>query len=145
MTEKQKVETDDRFKLFGTVSFMGVSKVCDFVGYLKEGKVMGTKCRDCGKKYFPPRADCPSCLGGQMQWFEVKVAGRLITFTNLKYAPAGFESDLPYKIAVVDFGDYKIFGRISGQVPDDEIKIGMQLRVKSVPLPEGKITYEFVK
>ena len=51
-------EADERFKKFGTVSFTGISKVNDFIGHLEQGKVMGTRCTDCGMMFFPPRADC---------------------------------------------------------------------------------------
>jgi hypothetical protein len=30
---------------------------------------------------------------------------------------------------VVDFGEYKVFGRISGDIADSEIKGGMELKV----------------
>ena len=60
-------EVDDRFKKFGTVSFTGISKTNDFVDYLEKGKVMGTRCKDCGLVFFPPRADCHQCLAGNIR------------------------------------------------------------------------------
>ena len=51
-------DIDDRFKKFGTVSFTATTKVNDFIDFLEQGKVMGTLCRGCGLKFFPPRADC---------------------------------------------------------------------------------------
>jgi len=50
-----KKEVDDRFKKFGTVSFTAITKTNDFISYLEEGKVMGTKCNECGAVYFPPK------------------------------------------------------------------------------------------
>ena len=50
-----KKETDDRFKKFGTVSFTAITKTNDFIGHLENGKVMGTRCRDCGLEFFPPQ------------------------------------------------------------------------------------------
>src|SRR6056297_1746072 len=117
-------EIDDRFKKFGTVSFTSVSKINDFIDYLEQGKVMGTKCRDCGMKFFPPRADCFKCLTSNMDWFEVSEAGKLISFSKLQYGPVGFENDLPYTIAVLDFGEYKVFGRVSDKVPEDDLQVG---------------------
>jgi hypothetical protein len=40
-----KKEVDDRFKKFGTVSFTAISKTNDFIDYLEEGRVMGTRCK----------------------------------------------------------------------------------------------------
>jgi len=143
MSSKQEI--DDRFKKFGTVSFTSVTKVNDFIDYLEQGKVMGTRCRDCGKRFFPPRADCYRCLASNMEWFEVSEAGRLEAFSRLKYAPSGFEGDLPYVIAVVDYGEFKVFGRISNDIPWEEIKIGMELKTVPNKLPNGNLNYVFVK
>ena len=68
MGKRKKV--DDRFKRFGTVSFTSMTKVNDFVDYLEQGKVMGTRCKECGLVFFPPRGDCHQCLSAHMKWFE---------------------------------------------------------------------------
>ena len=52
------------FENFGTVSFTTEAKAADFITYLEQGKVMATRCPKCGVSYFPPKADCPSCLSG---------------------------------------------------------------------------------
>ncbi|MBW1729324.1 MAG: Zn-ribbon domain-containing OB-fold protein [Deltaproteobacteria bacterium] len=142
---KKKKEVDDRFKRFGTVSFTGITKVNDFVGYLEQGKLMGTRCKGCGKSFFPPRADCFQCLDSDMEWFEVSGTGKLVTYSQLQYAPVGFEGDLPYCIALLDYGDYKVFGRIAKDIPEDEIKVGMEMRAEVVKLPNGQLSYEFRK
>ncbi len=95
----KKKEEDLRFKKFGTVSFTAITKTNDFVGYLEQGKVMGTKCKDCGMTFFPPRADCYKCLASNVEWFEVTGKGKLVTYSKLEYGPVGFEADLPYAIA----------------------------------------------
>jgi hypothetical protein len=138
-----KKEVDDRFKKFGTVSFTAITKTNDFIDHLEKGKVMGTKCKDCGAVYFPPRSDCFKCLDSNMEWFEVSGAGKLLSFSELKYGPVGFENDLPYTIALVDYGDYKVFGRISKDIPYEELKVGMGLKAESNTLPNGQLNYVF--
>ena len=139
-----KPEMDTRFSKFGTVSFTAVTKVNDFIGYLEEGKVAGTRCTKCGQKFFPPRADCFACPGEPVEWFEVGGTGKLMTFSELMYAPIGFGEDLPYAIAVLDYGDFKVFGRI-GEVPFEEVKIGMEMVTKVNQLPNGNLNYVFEK
>jgi len=39
-----------------------------------------------------------------------------MTFSKLEYGPVGFEADLPYAIAVADYGAYKVFGRLSKSI-----------------------------
>jgi uncharacterized OB-fold protein len=138
-------EVDDRFKKFGTVSFTSITKINDFVKYLEDNKVMGTRCKDCGKAFFPPRADCHQCLTSNMEWFEVSGKGKLLTYSKLQYAPVGFEGDLPYRIALLDYGDYKVFGRISGNLSEGEIKPGMEMQTVVNRLPNGQLNYVFVK
>lgn len=141
----KKKEIDDRFKRFGTVSFTSVTKVNDFIDYLEEGKVMGSRCVSCGMAFFPPRADCYKCLDGKMEWFEIQGTGKLITYSKLKFAPVGFEDDLPYSIAVLDYDDFKIFGRIAGDIPDEEIELGMAMKTIANRLPNGQLNYVFTK
>ncbi len=140
-----KKDIDVRFSKFGTVTFTATSKVNDFIDKLESGKVAGTRCKDCGTKYFPPRADCYKCLTSNMDWFDVDGTGKLVTYSKLEYAPIGFENDLPYCIAVVDFGEYQVFGRISNDLTDNDIKAGMSLKAVVNKLPNGQINYVFQK
>ena len=141
----KKKEVDDRFKKFGTVSFTAITKVNDFIDQLEQGKVLGSRCKGCNKEFFPPRADCYKCLDSDMEWFEVEGTGELVTYSQLEYAPIGFDGDLPYAIALLDYGNYKIFGRISGNVPQEEIKVGMEMKTVSNKLPNGQLNYVFEK
>lgn len=141
----KKKEVDDRLKKFGTVSFAAFSKVNDFIDRLEQGGVAGTRCKGCGEAYFPPRADCHHCLDSDMEWFEVSGAGKLVTYSKLQFAPAGFQDDLPYCIAVADYGDYKVFGRLSGDIAEDDVRVGMDVKTVVNPLPNGQLNYVFEK
>jgi len=140
-----KREVDDRFKKFGTVSFTSITKTNDFVSQLEQGRIMGTKCTKCGLQFFPPRADCYQCLSSDMEWFEVSGTGKLMAFSKLKYGPVGFEEDLPYCIAVVDYDGFKVFGRIDKEIEDHEIKIGMKMKTVANTLPNDQLNYVFQK
>ena len=141
----KKKEVDDRFKRFGTVSFTSITKVNDFIDHLEQGKVMGTRCKGCGLTFFPPRADCYRCLSSDMEWFQVTGTGELISYSKLEFAPVGFGDDLPYCIALLDYGDYKVFGRIAGDIPEEELQLGMQMKTEVNTLPGGQLNYVFRK
>jgi uncharacterized OB-fold protein len=133
------------FGNFGTVSFTKQSKVVPFVDNLAAGKFVATQCKKCGKKYFPPRADCPYCITSETEWFEVKSKGKLLTYTEVQYGPLGFEAEQPYVIGIVEFPEgIKVLSRISKKVEVVKIKVGMELSVVPVKLNEEKFTYEFV-
>jgi uncharacterized OB-fold protein len=138
-------DVDTRFSKFGTVSFTSLTKLNDFIDRLEQGKVSGTRCKGCGTVFFPPRADCYQCLGNDMEWFDISGPGKLLTYSKLEYAPVGFENDLPYTIALVDYGDYKVFGRLESRLSEDEIEVGMDMKVAVNELPDGQLTYVFKK
>ena len=142
---KKKREIDDRFKKFGTVSFASITKVNDFVSHLDEGRVTGTRCKDCGEVFFPPRADCYKCLTSNMEWFDVSGTGKLVSYSKLEYAPVGFDGDLPYCIALLDYGDYKVFGRLAGDLSPEGVEVGMDMKTVVNTLPNGQVNYVFEK
>ncbi len=141
----QKKEADLRFQKFGTVSFTATTKINDFIDHLEKGQVMGTRCNECGQVYFPPRADCCQCFASDVQWFEITGSGILATYSRLSYAPVGFEEDLPYSLAVLDYGDYKIFGRLADDIGEDELQLGQQMKTVVNRLPNGQLNFVFKK
>jgi uncharacterized protein len=138
-----KIKEDVRFGKFGTVSFTRTTKVNDFINHLEAGKVMYTHCNTCGADFFPPRADCAGCLSSDMVWREVSGTGKLVSYSQLKYAPVGFDADLPYSIAMLDYGDYQIFGRLAFDVNPAEVKIGMPMTTVVNELPNGQLNFVF--
>jgi len=142
---KSKKEEDVRFGRFGTVSFTQTTKVNDFIDHLQRGKVMASQCKTCSETFFPPRADCCHCLSSDMQWREVAGSGTLVSYSRLQFAPIGFDADLPYSIALLDYGDFRVFGRIDSALAPDEIKIGMAMTTVVNELPNGQLNYIFKK
>ena len=131
------------FEQFGILSFTGVTKADQFVDFLKNNEIRGTVCKECGAKFFPPRSDCASCFSDQMDWFPVSGEGSLISFTKANFAPAGFEQDVPYMLGIAEFDDgIKVFGRIDKTLPEDSVKVGMKLKIRTVDLGEDRLSYE---
>ncbi|MFC1937554.1 Zn-ribbon domain-containing OB-fold protein [Chloroflexota bacterium] len=134
------------FERFGTVSYTADTKAADFIAYLEQGKVMATRCKKCGMKYFPPRMDCAECLDSDVEWFEISGRGELVTYSTVYYGPPQFADEFPFTVAIVDFGDgIKVFGRLSKGIEEMDVKIGMRLKVAPVNLPDDRISYEFQK
>ena len=133
------------FEKFGQISFTTQSKVGgDFVGYLERGELRGTKCTGCGATFFPPRAECKECLAEEMEWIKIEGTGSLISFTEVNYGPTGFEDDVPYILALVDFDGVEVFGRFSKGVPVEKLAVGSSAKVETVTFPNGQVSYEFL-
>jgi uncharacterized OB-fold protein len=131
------------FENFGTVTFTVEAKTAEFMRYLEAGKIMATRCKKCGATYFPPKADCPSCLSSEVEWFEVAGKGKLRSYTKVNYGPTGFEADAPYILALGEFDGVQILARLSRDIGEKDIKVGMSLTVSPVKLPNDRLAYEF--
>ena len=132
------------FERFGFISYVSQTKIGEFTEYLKNNRLMGTKCKKCGKVYFPPRGDCTSCLGEEIEWVEIQGEGKLVTFTQVNFAPTGFQKDVPYILALgqLNSGQY-VFARFSKDVSLEQLKIGMALQLVPCKIDEERVTYEF--
>jgi hypothetical protein len=90
---------------------------------MNENKLMGFKCKKCSAIAYPKRFMCSSCKGRDFEEYPLNGEGRIVTFTKLWAIPEGIEQ-LPLTLAIVEFGKV----RVTGQVLDDEIKIGDKVR-----------------
>jgi len=134
------------FGKFGKIGYVSETKVADFVKYLEEGKIMATRCSSCGRLYFPPRADCLEDLSTDMKWEQLSGKCKLLTYTTAHFAPTGFQDDLPYTIALAECREsVKVYARLSKDVDEKEIQIGMNLQLAPLQLPNGRITFELKK
>ena len=72
-----------------------------YAQYLKEEKLMGSRCKECDARYVPPRSLCVKCFRSDMDWMEMKGIGRLAAFTCITIAPPfmiaqGYNRNNPY-------------------------------------------------
>ena len=108
--------------------------------FLREGKIMGTRCRKCGALALPPRPLCVSCFGSDLEWFQFQGRGKLSAFTSIMVAPPfmakeGFNKNNPYVVGVVELEEgAKIVGRITGvnAKKPEEIKVGTPLTAEFI-------------
>ncbi|MBI4332034.1 MAG: Zn-ribbon domain-containing OB-fold protein [Chloroflexi bacterium] len=134
------------FEKFGAVSFTAETKAAEFIDFLEKGKVEATRCKKCGRVYFPPRVQCADDLSSDIEWVDLSGPARLLTFTTVHYGPTGFENDAPYTLAVVEFSNgARVFGRLDKSLPAADINVGMTVRAEPLKLAGDKISYHFVK
>ena len=137
------------FKWFGLVNFVPYTKIAGFAQHLKDGRLMGSRCRKCGATSFPPRADCEACMSGDFELFEMSGRATLHTFTKIVAAPTGFEDVAPYTVGVADLEETgRVLAWIGDTIKGEEVAIGMPLQV--VPrifeeLKEIKVYYSLEK
>jgi uncharacterized OB-fold protein len=130
------------FEKFGFISFASQTKVTKFVDYLQRGKIYGTKCSECGCLQFPPKAYCARCLSNVFQWDELSGDCTLVTFTKVEVAPAAFKEQSPYVLGLAELVEGpKAFAWMDRNISEDQIAIGMKLKLKPMRLPNGNMSY----
>jgi uncharacterized OB-fold protein len=113
--------------------------------FLKELKIMGSKCKKCGALALPPRAICVSCLDTEMEWIQFKGTGKLVAFTSITVAPPymakeGYGRNNPYTVGVVELEEgVKSVARIIGvdAKKPEQIKVGTPLKAEFLEKGEG--------
>lgn len=105
---------------------------------LRDGKVYATRCRKCGKLYFPPQVDCSNCLTSDVEWVQLNDKGVIETFTEIFLKPQGFTHyESPYIIAIARTSEgVKIMGWLEG-IEAKDAKVGMDVRVTIRMQPDG--------
>lgn len=99
-----------------------------FYNYILQKKLMGGKCRKCGKIHLPPRPLCDNCFSREFEWVELPQKGRLLTYTVIYVAPTQFQGMTPYAVGIVELENgIKIPGMI--RISQEQIKIGMPLTI----------------
>lgn len=122
-----------------------ISKELKFYEGLKQGKVYATKCKDCGKIYFPPNVDCPECLTTGLDWVELSSDAEIVTFTHVVVRPTTFQQEKPYTVAIGRLKEgVKVLAWLTG-FKHSEVKVGMKAKLVAKATPEGNPTYEFVR
>ena len=120
-----------------------ISKTLKFWEGLKEGKIYTTKCKKCGRLYFPPVADCAECYSSDMEWIELSGEGEIETFTHVIVKPASFQDEPPYTVAIARLKEgVRALAWLTG-VKKKNVKVGMKVRLMAKVTPEGRLTYEF--
>ncbi len=121
-----------------------ISKTQKFWEKLEEGKVFTTRCKDCGKIYFPPSGDCVDCLTSDMEWVELSGEAVLVTFTQVAVRPQTFSDYEPYIVAVGKLKEgVNVLAWLTG-IKLEDVKIGMKMRLIGKVSREGRGTYEFI-
>jgi len=77
----------------------------DYSKALKQNRLLGLKCNDCGTVTCPPMMVCRECTGTNHEIFQLSGTGKIVTFTTSYIAPEGRENEVPYTIVLVELDE----------------------------------------
>ncbi len=102
-----------------------------FFTELKDHKrIMGARCRSCGRVMIPPRIFCEECFVDTIDWVEVEPKGTLVTFGDCYFSTDGKRLDEPWILGIV-----RLNGSDGGlihfirEARAEELKIGMPMEI----------------
>ncbi len=92
----------------------------DYSEALKQDKLLGLKCNECGAVIVPPKMVCLACGSPNLDIVELGGRGEIQTFTVVNVAAEGREDEVPYIIVMVklDEGPW-IMGNLTGIDPGE--------------------------
>jgi len=110
--------------------------------------LIGSKCLECGKVFFPKRIICPECRRkGQLEDIKLRGEGKIYTYSIINTPTDEFKTIAPYVVAIVELDDgAKITTQIVDCNPED-VKIGDEVEMVFRKIREegddGVISYGF--
>ena len=91
----------------------------------------GSKCRICGREFFPPRNNCPHCMKEDtVESIQLSDRGKLQSYVICRIAPPGYET--PHAQGYIDLNDNgpRIFSVITGYGDESNLKIGQEMELR---------------
>ena len=110
-------------------------------------RLMGEVGDEWGRAISQPGDVCPHCAEPAQTMQQMSGDGEVYSFTTMYDAPAGFESFLPYTVALVKLNEGPMLTAQLTDVESDDVKIGMPVEMVTRKLtedgPEGVIVYGY--
>lgn len=110
--------------------------------------LVGEVCPHCQAKIFPPRDVCPECGGEAKTEFQFSGKGEVYSFTVMHDAPAGFEDNIPYTVALVKLDEGPMVTAQLTDLGEQAIQIGMPVemvtrKIRSDGDEKGMLVYGY--
>ena len=91
--------------------------------------LVGEVCPHCEAKIFPPRDICPSCGQEAKTLYAFRGKGEVYSFTTIYEAPAGYDENAPYTVALVKLNEGPLVTAQLTDLGDQPIQIGMPVEM----------------
>ena len=110
------------------------TKLHEFYARLATGRLATTRCADCQRLAWPPRAFCAECGSDRFDWADLPGEGKIHAFTIQEVGlPAGFLG--PRVFAIVKLGDLRVFSILVDAEPA-KVAIGQTVRLSPLKVAD---------
>lgn len=92
--------------------------VKQYLAALRENKLLGLKCHECGFVTAPPRLACRRCGSWDNEPVELSGCGKIVSFTSISIPPESHRGKAPYLVVMVELDEGSwIMGNVRGPDP----------------------------
>jgi uncharacterized OB-fold protein len=109
--------------------------------------LVGEECGSCGVKLFPPRDVCLECAAPAKELYTFTGTGEIFSYTTIYDAPAGYEHNSPYTVALIKLDEGPVLTAQLTDVNKEDVYIGMPVEMVTRKLrsdgEEGMIIYGY--
>jgi uncharacterized protein len=116
---------------------MAMITVKEYFAALKQNKLLGVKCKNCGFVTAPPRLSCRRCSCQETHVVELSGKGKIATFTSVHIPPENRRGKAPYLVVLVELEEGSwIMGDLNGPDPSTATLdlIGRQVKMDNSSL-----------
>ena len=107
---------------------------------IENGRLLGSKCSNCGKYFFPLRIVCANCYNREMNEVELSATGIIDTFTVSRIPlPGSVITDVPYGLANVKLPEGVIVESVLTDCDVESLSIGMKVQLLQIEAKRGQI------
>ncbi|MEM3804424.1 MAG: OB-fold domain-containing protein [Conexivisphaerales archaeon] len=106
-------------------------------------ELIGGRCQDCGKEYFPPPARCRACGSERIVDASMPRKGKLLSYTLLNVTSKEFKGMEPMVIGMVELENgVKVLSQIEVKRPE-ELRAGMSVTMDKMQLKGSFEVFRF--
>ena len=112
----------------------------DYNEALKQNKLLGLKCRECGSITTPPIFVCRKCSSTEMEVTQLTGKGTIQTFSTIYITSEGRESEVPYITTIVQLEEGPwTMGNLIGVNPEEASLdlIGKKVKMEKAAIYPG--------
>ncbi len=117
-----------------------------YQNFLNDGILAGSRCKETGELFLPPRPICPRTYSTNMEWVQFSGKGTLVAYTSIYIGPTamvdeGYNRKRPYCTGIVKLNEgpsisAQIVGVDAGR--PESIKIGSPVQFSFIQRGQGK-------
>lgn len=129
MSEEPEAVTGMEAPIYLKFNFTAGEATSRFLSQVRQGKLVGQRCPECGNVYMPPRGTCASCGVATREEVEVSDKATVESFTIVWLPIPNNPIQPPYIIAnLIPDGANMSFIHLMSECVNEEVRIGQRVQ-----------------